>query len=250
MFENFYGQQASATLTTQYRMASDIAEVVAEDFYPQYDLKTGRGPVPEYYSLLPAPLDRQIVWLDTTSNTKPHAYQERPNLRSTSFINKFEADVILEQLESIRNAHEFVMRLAEDIKDVEQAIGVICMYAAQATYIRERISLRQLEQDFERLIKVDTVDSYQGKDNELIILSLTRRDPDGKASIGHVSNENRMNVALSRAKNRLIIVGALHVFEKDAGRKPNPLLNVARRARNAEDQKITLVDAMVSKRGH
>tara|TARA_Y100000782_G_scaffold100267_1_gene115099 strand:+ start:604 stop:5472 length:4869 start_codon:yes stop_codon:yes gene_type:complete len=250
MFENFYGQQASATLTTQYRMASDIAEVVAEDFYPQYDLKTGRGPVPEYYSLLPAPLDRQIVWLDTTSNTKPHAYQERPNLRSTSFINKFEADVILEQLESIRNAHEFVMRLAEDIKDGEQAIGVICMYAAQATYIRERISLRQWEQDFERLIKVDTVDSYQGKDNELIILSLTRRDPDGKASIGHVSNENRMNVALSRAKNRLIIVGALHVFEKDAGRKPNPLLNVARRARNAEDQKITLVDAMVSKRGH
>lgn len=59
---------------------------------------------------------------------------------------------------------------------------------------------------FRRLLRIDTVDAYQGKENTIVILSLVRSNKHGE--IGHVGSSNRCNVAVSRAKERLIVLGS------------------------------------------
>ena len=63
---------------------------------------------------------------------------------------------------------------------------------------------------FKSLVKIDTVDSYQGKENRIVIVSITRNDPE--LSPGFLRSPNRINVALSRAMDRLIIVGAADMW--------------------------------------
>jgi len=74
------------------------------------------------------------------------------------------------------------------------------------------------EDDFKALVKIDTVDSYQGKENRIIILSITRSCP--KLSTGFLYLPNRINVALSRAMDRLVIVGASQMWRGKNKNKP------------------------------
>jgi superfamily I DNA and/or RNA helicase len=75
------------------------------------------------------------------------------------------------------------------------------------------------------LTKVDTVDAYQGKQNRIVVLSLVRNNPE--RNMGHVRSKNRINVALSRAMDRLVIIGSAKMF--DVGN--NPLYQVLQRMR-------------------
>lgn len=93
-----------------------------------------------------------------------------------------------------------------------QAIGVICMYGEQKKLIRKKFKERTWSDEFHRLVKIDSVDSYQGKENRVIILSLTRHDK--QQSTGFLHLPNRINVALSRAMDKLVIVGAKTVWEQ------------------------------------
>lgn len=86
------------------------------------------------------------------------------------------------------------------------------MYAEQ-----ERLLLRLLsEQDwatgYRRLIKIDTVDSYQGKENRIIIVATTRNN--SRYEQGFLSSRERVNVAISRAMDRLVIVGAARMWRE------------------------------------
>ena len=89
----------------------------------------------------------------------------------------------------------------------EPKIGIICMYGEQVRHITREINgvawARTLLE--KGIIKVDTIDSYQGKENDIIIVSLVRSNSGGRQ--GYVSSENRANVALSRAKEALFIIG-------------------------------------------
>jgi len=94
----------------------------------------------------------------------------------------------------------------------ESPIGVICMYAEQQKLMIRKINSLAWARTLleKRLLKIDTVDSYQGKENDIIILSLVRNNK--SFTEGFVSSENRANVALSRAKEKLFIVGADHMW--------------------------------------
>ena len=81
----------------------------------------------------------------------------------------------------------------------------ICMYAGQKRQLELAWSRRPFDARFRRLVRIDTVDSYQGKENAIVVLSLVRSNPGG--SPGHVGIPNRCNVAVSRAQERLIVVG-------------------------------------------
>ena len=89
----------------------------------------------------------------------------------------------------------------------EPKIGVICMYGEQVRHLIRKINSMPWARSLleRRIVKVDTVDSYQGKENDIIILSLVRSNARGTQ--GYVSSENRANVSLSRAKECLFIVG-------------------------------------------
>ena len=66
---------------------------------------------------------------------------------------------------------------------------------------------------FKELVKIDTVDGYQGKENRIIILSLTRSDP--SCTPGFLRTPNRINVAMSRAMDRLLIIGNSNMWSKN-----------------------------------
>ena len=71
---------------------------------------------------------------------------------------------------------------------------------------------------FLRLLRIDTVDAYQGKENTIVILSLVRSNKYGE--IGHVGSNNRCNVAVSRAKERLIVVGSSRMWTESRSTSP------------------------------
>lgn len=105
------------------------------------------------------------------------------------------------------------------LKEKDDAlIGVICMYAEQKRLLRQKFNQEVWAEGFKDLVKIDTVDSYQGKENRIIILSLTRSDRTRYP--GFLRAPNRINVAMSRAMDRLLIVGNTDMWKKHNSDKP------------------------------
>ncbi|TWX71723.1 AAA family ATPase [Colwellia demingiae] len=204
-FLSDYGQVVGQSLMMQYRMAPTIGDLVSHCFYDNA-LETGRGePEPEYADL-PASLGKTVTWLDTSSKGK-NAEESRPNWKGAnthSAINSGEADVVISLLSQLMKADNNSQIFKES---EEPTIGIICMYGEQSRLLIKKINTLAWARTLleKRIIKVDTVDSYQGKENSIVIVSLVRSNK--HFSQGHVSSENRANVALSRAKERLYVVG-------------------------------------------
>ena len=240
VFLSEYGKQTCATLKTQYRMAPAIGSLVSACFYENV-LKNGKtdNDVPNIYFRLPEKIKSCVTWLDTTS--LPNAYHEPA--KNGSLSNRAEADVIIGILQDLANDETFMN--SEPVKKCleknEQAIGVICMYGEQKKLIRKKFNERSWNDDFRRLVKIDSVDSYQGKENRVIILSLTRYDK--TYSTGFLHLPNRINVALSRAMDKLVIVGAKTVWEQPKNSK-TPLAKVLRfiqKQNNPQDYTIKIL---------
>lgn len=224
VFQSEYGKQTCATLKTQYRMAPAIGNLVSACFYDNV-LENGKtdDDVPNIYFRLPEKLQSCVTWLDTAS--LPNAYHEQG--KSGSLFNRAEADVIIGVLQDLEEDETFMNSetVQKCLQTNTQAIGVICMYGEQKKLIRKKFNERSWDDDFRRLVKIDSVDSYQGKENRVIILSLTRHDK--TYSTGFLHLPNRINVALSRAMDKLVIVGAKTVWEQPKNSK-TPLAKVLR----------------------
>ena len=85
------------------------------------------------------------------------------------------------------------------------------MYGEQKKRIRQKIKKSGISESLMSLLKIDTVDSYQGKENRIIILSVSRSEQ--RQSSGFLRLPNRINVALSRAMDRLVIVGDKRMWQ-------------------------------------
>ncbi len=164
-----------------------------------------------------------MTWLDTAS--LPNAYHEEG--KNGSLFNRVEADEIIKVLQDLANDEAFINSkiVQQCLENNSHIIGIICMYGEQKKLIRQKFNERIWNDDFRRLVKIDSVDSYQGKENRIIILSLTRHDK--KYSTGFLYLPNRINVALSRAMDKLIIVGAKTVWEQPKNSN-TPLAKVLR----------------------
>ncbi len=213
-FNSEYGIQASATLLTQYRMAPAIGNLVSRTFY-EGKLNNGSRVIPDSYRNAPSPLISPVTWLDTSSlGGRAHHQSDR----GVSIYNRCEADQVIEILKQISLSGQFLADLTE-LKEKDNAlIGVICMYAEQKRLIRQKFNQEIWSEGFKELIKIDTVDSYQGKENRIIILSLTRSDKSWTP--GFLRTPNRINVAMSRAMDRLLIIGNVDMWSKHNKDKP------------------------------
>ncbi|MDH1341116.1 AAA domain-containing protein [Ectopseudomonas oleovorans] len=213
-FNSEYGKQASATLLTQYRMAPPIGNLVSKTFY---DGKLNNGPraIPNIYQDAPNLLRSPVTWLDTSSLGDRANHQSD---RGVSIYNRCEAEQVIELLKQISESGQFLSELSS-LKDKDDAlIGVICMYAEQKRLIRQKFNQGIWSDGFKELVKIDTVDSYQGKENRIIILSLTRSDK--SRSPGFLRTPNRINVAMSRAMDRLLIIGNADMWKTHNKDKP------------------------------
>jgi hypothetical protein len=219
LFANGYGAEAGATLTTQYRMLPAIGEVVSTAFY-NGGLEHGRTDPEVPPDRLPKGLERPLTWI-TTDGLGENG-EERPEETGTSRVNPAEADVIIAILKQWAKHAPFVAWLAEQKKHA-QVIGVICMYAAQRELVRKKVQAANFPEAFRKAIKIDTVDSYQGKENPVVIVSLVRNNTDGPSvgglatiNPGFLKKKNRINVATSRAMDRMVIVGAKGRWRPDS----------------------------------
>lgn len=212
-FESEYGKQVGATLQTQYRMAPPIGELVSTCFYP-VPLQPGRGVSPAWFDALPDRMRAVVTWIDT-SDAGRESY-DRP--RTPGFDNLYEAREIVDLLRSICTSGTFIQSLMADCAEDEKPIGVICMYADQQRLLQRLLSEQDWATGYRRLIKIDTVDSYQGKENRIIIVATTRNN--GRFEQGFLSSRERVNVAISRAMERLVIVGAARMWRERNQRSP------------------------------
>ena len=134
---------------------------------------------------------------------------------STSKINKQEADVVMALLEGLNDAAlELVSRgrvRTEKRDDERPSVGVICTYGDQAGLIKKRRKGKQYKgfsgKDDQKLI-ISTVDDFQGDERDIIIVSMVRNPKDHRFNAEFVKQFERINVAFSRARKLLIIVGA------------------------------------------
>ena len=209
-FSSAYGKLSGQTLKIQYRMLPKIGSLVSEAFY-RGELQHGRSTPIAPETIWPEPLKHELSWI-ATDDLGSEAFQH-PGIRR-SLSNPMEVNAIADLLRGLDGHPPFIEWLLTQSTD-EKPIGIICMYSAQAHAIRHKLRAIGLSGTILNACKIDTVDSYQGKENLLVILSLVRNNEDGDSTSpykaikpGFLSRPNRINVALSRAMDRLVIVGA------------------------------------------
>lgn len=214
-FESSYGKDVGAMLQVQYRMAPPIGDLVSSCFYPT-PLMPGRSDPPEWFSLLPDCAKAVVTWIDTS--TAGNAAREQKKKGETSCKNRFEVSQVLDVLRQIFACSDFMNRLYDEGDEDAQPIGVICGYADQKHLLQRSLSEQPWAAAHRDLVKIDTVDSYQGKENRIIILSLTRNND--RFEQGFLASPERANVSISRAMDRLIIVGAARMWRERNQQSP------------------------------
>ncbi|HDR9140008.1 TPA: NERD domain-containing protein [Burkholderia vietnamiensis] len=221
VFGSNYGGNGGASLSQQYRMLPPIGEIVSKVFYGGM-LTHGRDAPMIEVPKLPLALEKPLTWI-ATDEFGPEGFQRLPDHERPTLVNPTEADLIVALVKRWDTDPEFRNWIGSQEDQFPKAIGIICTYSGQSKLIRDRLNQAALSDVMKRTIKVDTVDSYQGKENPIVILSLTRNNNDGveedltsTISEGFMREPNRLNVAVSRAMDRLIMVGASRRWRRDS----------------------------------
>ena len=220
-FERLFSSNArkhvGCSLHWQYRMLPPIGRLVSSVFYEPGGLKLEhKRTIPDMpEDVCPKIIHKPLTWLDT-SYLGEKGYDTTEG-KSTSPMNHAESDAIIELLKVLDNHKGFLNWLTMKYKLGEYPIGVISGYTSQISSIDHKLKQSGISKDMQDRIMTGTVDSYQGKENLIVIYSLVKNNK-GKGSFikqGFLSRPNRMNVALSRAKDKLIIVGSIERWDPE-----------------------------------
>lgn len=219
-FSSEYGRSVGRTLLKQYRMSSSINRVVSNCFY-EGALTVDRDVPIAAYEKLPSYLAKEVVWIDTADQGRASFHKDL-SAGYGVLVNEVEANIIVSVVREIVFSKDFVEAIRTKVRESDSVpIGIITMYAAQRDLIRRKLDQADWAGKFRDLFTVGTVDSYQGKENCIIIVSVVRNDT--SSVVGFLSEPERINVALSRAQDRLIVVGSTTMW---AGRTGSPLKRV------------------------
>ena len=179
-------------LEVQYRMNEQIMRFSSDYFY---NSRVQSAPEVKGRGILD--YDRPMMWVDTTD------VDGREEFVGENFgrINRAEAELTLATL-----ADYFDKIGRQRVLDESIDVGIISPYRAQVQLLRKMIRQSERLRPYRRLITVNTVDGFQGQERDIILLSLVR-DNDG-GDIGFLRDLRRMNVAITRARMKLIILGS------------------------------------------
>ncbi|MCI7400615.1 MAG: AAA domain-containing protein [Prevotella sp.] len=183
--------EAVTLLKMQYRMNEAIMRFSSDWFYHG---EVEAAPMVKYRGILD--LDKAIEWKDTSADTS-HEQFVGDNFGR---INKEEAQLTLLTL-----AEYFVRIGRQRIIDERIDVGIISPYRAQVQYLRHLIKKTDFYKPFRKIIAVNTVDGFQGQERDIIVISMVRSNEEGQ--IGFLRDLRRMNVAITRARMKLIILG-------------------------------------------
>lgn len=215
-------------LKIQYRMNDEIMRFSSDWFYGG---KVESAPQIKYRSVLD--YDHPITWIDTsneenqitiegedapedsastsssesasssvsaTNQNSDLNFKEQFVGESFGRINKAEAELTLLTL-----AEYFTKISKRRVLEERIDVGIISPYRAQVQYLKKLIKKYEFFKPYRRLISVNTVDGFQGQERDVILISLVRSNDEGQ--IGFLKDLRRMNVAMTRARMKLIILG-------------------------------------------
>ena len=200
-------------LRTQYRMHEDIMRFSSDWFYNNLMVA---APQVKHRSILD--LDLPMTWIeplpsspegDTLHPTHERRGNEAPSgaVEGASISNVAEAHLTLLALQAY-----FEMIGRERILKERLDVGIISPYRAQVQLLRQLLRKNEFFKPFRRLIAINTVDGFQGQERDIIVISLVRSNEEGK--IGFLRDLRRMNVAITRARMKVIILGDRHTLTR------------------------------------
>jgi ATP-dependent RNA/DNA helicase IGHMBP2 len=178
-------------LKVQYRMHEEIMKFPSQWFY-NGELEAASEV--RYRGILD--WDTPIHWIDTSEMD----FKEEFVGETFGRINKAEADLLLSELKIYINRIGGSRILEEKID-----FGIISPYKAQVQYLRNKIKADASLKPYRSLFTVNTVDGFQGQERDVIFISLVRANEEGQ--IGFLNDLRRMNVAITRARMKLVILG-------------------------------------------
>ncbi|MSQ92990.1 MAG: DNA-binding protein [Gemmataceae bacterium] len=180
------GPLVTRRLNVQYRMHEAIMDFSSQQFYDA-DLEAHASVRSHLLCELPGvtanPLTQSPVQFIDTAGA---GYDEQPEPTGKSRLNHQEAALVARQVQAL---------LAAGV--AAEAIAVIAPYAAQVRLLREMLPIAGLE--------IDSVDGFQGREKEVVVLSLVRSNAAGE--VGFLADVRRMNVAMTRARRKLLVIG-------------------------------------------
>ncbi len=173
-------------LNVQYRMCDTIMQFPNHEFY---DGQLTSAPQVKYRGILD--WDTAVEWIDTDGQ------EEAAGL---SRVNTSEAALTLATLQ------RYFEKIGRDrILEEHIDVGIISPYKAQVQLLRRMLKADRYWKPFRNLITVNTVDGFQGQERDVIVISLVRSNDEGE--IGFLRDLRRMNVAITRARMKLILIG-------------------------------------------
>lgn len=188
---------AVSLLKIQYRMHEDIMQFSSDWFY-HGELEA--APEVRHRGILD--WDTPITWIDTSEMD----FKEKFVGDTFGRINKEEADLLFKELET------YIQRIgAQRILEENIDFGLISPYKAQVQYLRNKIKNNSGLRPFLKLFTINTVDGFQGQERDVIFISLVRANENGQ--IGFLNDLRRMNVAITRARMKLVILGEIATLQ-------------------------------------
>ncbi|MCD8032001.1 MAG: AAA domain-containing protein [Bacteroides sp.] len=182
---------AVSLLTIQYRMHEDIMRFPSDYFYQG---KLQAAPEVRFRGILD--YDTPLVWIDTSSAE----LRERVSGERFGRINTDEADLLLREVET------YIRQIGENRIQQEQIdFGLISPYRAQVHYLKSRFWKSHFFRPFHKLVTIHTVDGFQEQERDVVFISLVRSNAEGQ--IGFLSDIRRINVAITRARMKLVLLG-------------------------------------------
>ena len=187
-------------LTLQYRMNEEIMRFSSDWFY---NGQLQAAPEVRHRGILD--WDSPISWIDTSGRE----FKEEFVGENFGRINRQEADLLLEELQ------KYIARIGgRRILEERIDFGIISPYKAQVQYLRGRIKASDAFRPYRSLLTVNTVDGFQGQERDVVFISLVRANEEGQ--IGFLGDLRRMNVAMTRARMKLVILGEAATLTRHA----------------------------------
>lgn len=185
-------RSAVELLTVQYRMNEAIMRFSSDWFYG------GRLQAAEEVKCRGIlDFDSPVEWLDTSEMDFSEKYVSATGGR----VNPGEGEFMLDSLEA------YIKRIGEKrVEDENLDFAVISPYKAQVSWLRRNAKKRNVLRRLKGKIAINTIDGFQGQERDVVFISLVRSNDDGK--IGFLSDLRRMNVAMTRARMKLVIIGS------------------------------------------
>ncbi len=173
--------EQSRMLEVQYRMRPEIMAFSNKKFY-QGKLRVAPQILESVYDY-----ESAVLFIDTAGAD----FNESLNKETLSTYNSDEAQFLIRHLESYGHPHK--------------SVAIIAPYKAQIEVLNKLIRQSDILASYRHTVQANTVDAFQGQERDVIYISLTRSNPEGV--IGFLSEYRRLNVAITRAKERLVMVG-------------------------------------------